>query len=374
MTYPRENIARLEPYTPGRQPTGAGIVKLNTNENPFPPAPQVLEAIRAVSGEALRRYPPPAAGPLREKIAELHRLEPEGVLVTHGGDELIRMAVTAFCRPRGGGEGGREGGGLGLTDPTYSLYPVIAAIQDTPVTAVPRAEDGALPPGVAEAWNRAGCRLGMIVNPHAPSGHQAGIEALGALAGAFQGVLMVDEAYVDFAEADALALLRGAGARENVLVLRSFSKGYALAGLRLGYGLASPPLIEALDKVRDSYNTGALELAAGLAALEARDEAAESWRFVRAERRRLAEALSARGWHVFPSAANFVLARPDPSGRAAADWHAHLAAGGIHVRYFDAPRLADKLRITIGRREENDALLAAIDQAPPAPPETPSSC
>lgn len=354
MLYERDNIHRLTPYIPGEQPQRADVVKLNTNENPYPPPQAVLDAIHGVSADQLRRYPPPRAQRFREVAASLHGVSPEQVIATNGGDELLRMAVTVFCDP-----GGR---GIGETYPTYSLYDVLAEIHGTSISQVPLGDDWSVPEDFAERLNERGCRLALLVNPHAPSGRREPIDKIERIARAFRGVVLIDEAYVDFATSDAVPLLDAARGLDNVLLLRTLSKGYSLAGLRFGYGLGHPRLIEALDKARDSYNTDILSQTAAIAALSARDEARESWCKVIAERTRLTDALRARGFTVPPSETNFVLATPPGSGPSAQEIYRALCDRAIFVRYWDAPRLADKLRITVGTPAQNDALLGALEE------------
>ncbi|MBI1337588.1 MAG: histidinol-phosphate transaminase [Phycisphaera sp.] len=365
MPYERPNIQRLTAYTPGEQPTATRLVKLNTNENPYPPCDAVMEAIRSVAAESLRRYPPPTAPKFRQAAAKLHGLEPDQVLATNGGDELLRMAVSVFCLP--GEMGGASRGGLGETYPTYSLYDVLADIHDTPAIKVPLNEDWSLPDPrkFAQAVIDAGCRLVMVVNPHAPSGRLEPPEVLRELAAALKGhaVLLIDEAYVNFAKRDAVELLREStrGELDNVLILRTLSKGYSLAGLRFGYGLGHPSLIAALDKARDSYNTDALAQAAALAAIQNTDEARKTWDKVIEQRAWLTDQLRQRGFTVAPSESNFVLAQPT-QGPGAKDLYQSLASLGVFVRYFDHDRLRDKLRITIGTPEQNTILLQELDR------------
>ncbi|MEX0886254.1 MAG: aminotransferase class I/II-fold pyridoxal phosphate-dependent enzyme [Phycisphaeraceae bacterium] len=364
MPYERENITRLSAYVPGEQPADARLVKLNTNENPYPPPEPVMQAIRGLAPDVLRRYPSPTAQPFRELAAEVHGVTPAQVIATNGGDELLRLAITVFCEPTGRGVG-QIGGGLGVAEPSYSLYPVLAAIHDTAVVRVALGDAFELPGDFADQLNDAGCRLAMVVSPHAPSGRAVAADELAAVARRFRGVLLIDEAYVDFADGDALGLVRdGDGGRlDNVLILRSLSKGYSLAGLRFGYGIGHPGLIAALDKARDSYNTDAVSQAAATAALRHRELAAAGWNKVRAERGRLAGALVDRGWRVLPSDANFLLAQPGAArqGGTAAEIYESLKRRGVYVRYFDQDRLRDRLRITVGTAEQNDALLAALD-------------
>lgn len=370
MAYERDNIRRLAPYVPGEQPADAGVVKLNTNENPYPPPPEVMQAVARVTADQLRRYPPPRAQRFRETAARVHGLESSRVIATRGGDELLRLAVTVFCEAA---RGPISGGGLGETDPTYSLYDVLAGIHDTPAMRVPLDDGWAVPDDFADRLNAADARLALLVNPHAPSGRLEPLDKLEALAREFKGVLLIDEAYVDFADANdggAIALLDPARGLDNVLLLRTLSKGYSLAGLRFGYGLGHPRLIEALDKARDSYNTDALAQAAAVAALENQPAARESWQKVIAERTRLTAALRTRGFTVPDSQSNFILATPPkpgpsedegPDPAAAASLYRALADRRIFVRYFDHPRLHDKLRITVGTPDQSDALLGALD-------------
>jgi len=373
MNYERDNIQRLDAYAPGEQPQIADVVKMNTNENPYPPAEAVLEAIRSIQGDQLRRYPPPLAGEFRKVAGALHNLDASQVIATNGGDELLRMAITALCTPgtwasnsveyeKASGKGGwfDKGGGLGQTQPTYSLYDVLANIHDTPVTNVALNDDWSIPDDFAAKLNDAGCRLAMVVNPHAPSGRLEPLATLEAIAQNFRGVLLIDEAYIDFAEHDALPLLDPSRELDNVLILGTLSKGYSLAGLRLGYGLGSANLIATLDKVRDSYNTDVISQAAAVAALGCSDVARANCEKVIAERDRLARALSDLGWSVSPSQSNFLLVKPGIDQPSAQTVFESLKQQAIFVRYFNQARLRDKLRITIGRKSQNDKLLAAL--------------
>jgi histidinol-phosphate aminotransferase len=357
MGYERQNIAAMHGYVPGKQPTSAGVTKLNTNENPYPPCQAVLDALAQVTPEALRRYPPPAADGFRDAAAELHGLSREHVVAVNGGDELLRLALTTFVDP------GRP---IGVLEPSYSLYPVLAAIHGSPVVSVDAATDWAPPADLARRMNDAGVPLTLLVNPHAPSGRLLGAKDVSAIAGELDGVLLLDEAYVDFVdpglEHDAVTLVRE---HDNLLILRTLSKGYSLAGLRFGYGLGDPSLIDPLLwKTRDSYNVDAVAQRLATAALHAREQAAESWARVRAERARVSAGLGERGFVVHPSQSNFVLADVPPGSDAGA-LHEGLEREGVLVRFFDAPRLDASLRITIGTPAENDRLFAALDRLLP---------
>ncbi|MEM9884081.1 MAG: histidinol-phosphate transaminase [Planctomycetota bacterium] len=365
----RDNIERLDAYVPGEQPgyrqtsggSGGGpgsVVKLNTNESPYPPSDAVLRAVRGLSAEALRLYPPADAAEFRVAAAEGHGLTPGHVIATNGGDELLRLLITVFCEP--------GIGGIGTTAPSYTLYPVLAAIQDTPLCVVDRLGDGfALPEDLAERWNGAGCRLAFLVNPHAPSGRLEPLDTVRALAEAFDGLLVVDEAYVDFAAHDALPLLRDE-ARSDIVILRSLSKGYGLAGLRFGYGLADPAIIATLDKARDSYNTDIVAQVAATAAVRDVGYARSTWRKVIDERARLTAELRRRGFAVPDSESNFVLAAVPSGGAARAEAiYRHCKTHGVLIRYFGSqPRLGDRLRITVGTPAQTDRLLGLIDSPP----------
>lgn len=370
MPTPRENIQNLTAYTPGEQLDTAVVTKLNTNENPYPPSPKVMDAVRNLSAEKLRVYPPPLAQPFREAAANLHGLDPSNIIATNGGDELLRLILTCYCEPGNAATKPNTseattaatsgtGAGIGVTDPTYSLYPVLAAIQDTSICAIERLASLELAPDTIDRWNDSACAVGMIVNPHAPTGRFESLDTLRQLAQGFRGLLLIDEAYINFAPSDAVQLVRDG--MENVILLRSLSKGYSLAGLRFGYGIAHADIIATLDKARDSYNTDAISQAAAVAAMTDQAYAADTWQKVIAQRDRLTHELRQRGFKVLDSQSNFVLCTP-PDKHAAADLYTGLKARNLLVRYFNAPRLDDKLRITVGTPEQVDKLLDAIDQ------------
>ena len=352
MALERKRIAEMHGYVPGKQPVSSDTIKLNTNENPYPPSPKVLQALSAIAPDALRRYPPPSADSLRARAAQVHGVASENVVATNGGDELLRLALTTFVEP---------GAPIGVVEPSYSLYPVLAQIHGSDVVRADAPPDYSLPPGLGPQMARAGVQLLLIVNPHAPSGQLVSARELGELAASFPGVLLVDEAYVDFVDpALGYDLVPLIAEHENLLLLRTFSKGYSLAGLRVGYGLGASSLIAPmLWKTRDSYNLDAIAQRLAETALAQRGYSAETWRKVRAERARVSEALRALGYDVPASQTNFVLAQV-PAGKDAPALLQQLEAGGVLVRYFAAPRLDRALRITIGTPEQNDRLLALL--------------
>lgn len=352
MSYERANIRRMAGYVYGEQPDDASVIKLNTNENPYPPSPRVARALAAFDAAALRRYPPAAADALRQAVARRCGLAVEQVVATNGGDEGLRLAVSTFVDP---------GAAFGTAEPSYSLYPVLANIQNCVVVGVPLGSDWLPPARFASAVNAAAATLTCLVNPHAPSGRLIDAAAIARLADALDGVLLVDEAYVDFVAPERGHDLTPLLARhDNLLLLRTLSKGYSLAGLRVGFLLGDAALIAPiLGKTRDSFNVNAIGQCLAMAAFADIDYARDCWRRVRAERQRLMSGLRTLGFTVPDSEANFVLAQAPPR-RSAAVLQQQLRERKVLVRYFDQPRLAECLRITVGAPADNDALLAAL--------------
>lgn len=344
MTYFRTNIDLMSAYVPGEQPPpGSKVIKLNTNENPYPPSPKALEVLRGITAESLRRYPDPISGAVRRSVGRVFSVPPEWVIPGNGSDELLAMIVKACCEP------GRP---MVYPMPTYVLYRTLARMQDCETIEVPFDDDYRLPLGrLIEARGA----LTIIASPNSPSGTVPTAEQLRELARNLKGVLAIDEAYVDFAEENALDLVREF---PNVIVLRTLSKGYSLAGLRLGFGIARPELMEGLFKVKDSYNVDAVACAVGAAAIDDQAHKEANAAKVKASRGKLASDLGSLGFRVWPSQANFLLVRP-PQGDAERLYHA-LKDRGILVRYFNQPQLEDKLRISIGTDEQNGVLIEVL--------------
>jgi histidinol-phosphate aminotransferase len=343
-SYFRPCIERMEGYVPGAQ-LGGDYLKLNANENPYPPSPRVLEALRNGANDILRLYPDAMATPLREKIAELHGLPVRHVLVGNGSDDLLTMIIRSFVG---------EGETIVAPRPTYPLYEVLVEIQGSAMRWVDFPEDFSLPSDLAQP----DARVTFLANPNSPSGTWIDPEDVAGLAEQVEGILVVDEAYVDFAETDCTGLL---GRFDNVIVLRSFSKSYSLAGLRIGYGLASESIITGMIKVKDSYNVNRAAVVAGVAALEDIEYMRANAAAIRAERARLSAALRDMGLFVYPSQSNFIAARcTKPTAR---DVAAALQENGILIRVFSDPILADWVRISLGTREQNDRVLAELAKA-----------
>lgn len=339
-----ENVRALKAYTPGEQPRDPGVIKLNTNENPYPPSPKVAEALRAFDPARLRLYPDPVFTAPRRRIAELHGCSPEQVFIGNGSDETLSLCTRAFVEP--------GTGGIGYFDPSYSLYPVLADIRGARRLPV------GLGPGFSWRMPEEGydASLFFLTNPNAPTGIRYEKGAIAAFCRGFRGVVVIDEAYADFADENCLdiALAPGNG---NTLVSRTFSKSYSLAGLRFGYLVGPEPLIAALYKIKDSYNMDALSQAAGLAALNDQAHMLANVAKIRATRARFTAALRGLGWRVCESQANFVFARP-PDGDAARVFAA-LRRIPILVRHFPGPATGEYLRISIGTDAQMDALLAS---------------
>ena len=348
------HVAAMSPYVPGEQPQGGGWVKLNTNENPYPPSLRALEAIRLAlvnDGAALRLYPSPDSAPLREAVARFHGCEAADVVAGNGSDDILNLLIRAYAGP------GRP---IGMLNPSYSLYPVLAAAQAADVVKVEVTD--ALGVDV-DAVAKCGAAIFFLTNPNAPLGVAFATDVVRAVAKAFPGLLVVDEAYAAFADDDCVALVREF---PNVVVTRTMSKAHALAGLRVGYALCPPSVAEVLHRVRDSYNVDRLAQVAAAAALDDREWLDVTVTRVRATRDRLAGALGKIGWQVNPAAGNFVLAAPVSTKRAASvETAAHcfefLRARKILVRRFPHHRLTEKsLRISVGTEQETDVFLQAV--------------
>jgi len=345
MSYFRPNIERMEGYVPGFQPKEPGYIKLNTNENPYPPSPRVMEVLRNAGPESLRKYPDPMAEKFRLGAAEVLGTRPERILCGNGSDDLLNIAIRSFCG---------QGDLLAFPSPTYSLYDALARIQGARVRAVQFPQDYSLPDELAHT----GARLTLLCNPNAPSGTAVPPEQVRRLASRVSGVLLVDEAYADFADANCLGLV---DEFDNVIITRSLSKSYSLAGMRFGFAVAAEPLIEGMAKVKDSYNVDALTVEAATAAIRDQEWFRRNVERVRATRLRLTEGLSRLGFLCWPSQTNFVLARV-PAGRDARQIYQQLFERRILVRYFDAPRLDDCLRISVGTDEQVEVLLNTLTE------------
>jgi len=353
----RPLVRRLHAYVPGEQPKIKGLIKLNTNENPYPPSPRVLAAVKAAVDGRLRLYPNPTAQALREKLAKLHGCAPENIIVGNGSDEVLALAVRAFVEPKQKAESRKQKATVQYFTPSYSLYPVLADIHGAAKNVVSLKPDFGLP-SVKELkrgkqWNFDAV-LTFVTTPNAPSGRGYKTPELEQLCRAQKGVVVLDEAYVDFANENALKL---ALKFPHVLVARTFSKAYSLCFQRVGYFVGHPELIAALDKIRDSYNVNGLGQIAAAATLDDLKHYRANFKKIISTREWLSRELTKLGFRVLPSQTNFILAQPPKF--PAKDWLQKLRDEKILVRWFSAPEVRDYLRITIGTRAEAQALVKA---------------
>ena len=330
------HVRKLEEYVPGEQPRAKSVVKLNTNENPYPPSPKCRAALRAFDYARLRRYPDPNCSELCAEIARLNGTTRERVFIGNGSDEILALAAKCFVE---------DDESIGSLDPSYSLYKTLAAIRNVKWTGLDVT---------------ASTSLFLLTNPNAPTGEFREPSEIAAFAKKFRGVVIVDEAYGDFARANCMSLAT-AEANRNLIAMRTFSKSYSLAGLRVGYCVGPRDLIRAMYKVKDSYNVDALAQTVALAAIRDQDWMRKNAAKVIRSRTRLSAALEKRGWDVLPSEANFVFARP-PAPAKAADIFARLRERNIFVRYFPGPKTGDRLRVTVGTEPEMKTLLKALDE------------
>jgi histidinol-phosphate aminotransferase len=363
----RPLVRELRAYVPGEQPKIKGLIKLNTNENPYPPSPKVLAAVKAAVDGRLRLYPNPTAQGLREKLAKLHGCQPENIIVGNGSDELLALATRAFVEPypKGGvprrlnlgSRRVRPSETVQYFTPSYSLYPVLADIHGAVKNALPLNPDFSLPSlrelKLGRVWDFHAA-LTFVTTPNAPSGRGYPTKELDELCRAQKGVVVLDEAYVDFADENAMAL---ALKHPHVIVARTFSKAYSLCFQRVGYFVGSRDLIAALHKIRDSYNVNGLGQVAAVAALGDLPYYRANFKKIITAREWLGRELTKLGFRVLPSRTNFILAWPPrfPAG----DWLQKLRDRRVLVRWFSAPAVKGYLRITVGTAAEAGALVKA---------------
>jgi histidinol-phosphate aminotransferase len=339
------HIARMTGYVPGEQPKDQPFIKLNTNENPYPPSPLVLERLREACDGNLRRYPDADAAEVTRRLSELFSLPADQILVGNGSDELLNTAMRCFVGP---------GDTVVYPTPTYPYYAKLIELQNATGLTIDFDDSFELPSGLAAA----GGKLTLVANPNSPSGTLVPTEQLADLAGTVQGLLLIDEAYVDFSDGGCLQLVEH---HPNVIVVRTMSKSFSLAGMRIGFCFASPEVTAGMRKAKEHYNVGSLAQVAAAAALDDVHTMHTNADRIRKTRSRLTQALGELGFYVWRSGANFVLARLP--GVAAAELYTGLRDRGILVRYYGEPRLRDCLRISVGTDEETDQLLTELGEA-----------
>ncbi|NJR51740.1 MAG: histidinol-phosphate transaminase [Leptolyngbyaceae cyanobacterium CSU_1_3] len=346
MSYFRSNVNAIAGYMPGEQPPpGTHIIKLNSNENPYPPSPKAIAALQAIAGEGLRRYPNPFGHEFRQAVSQVLDIPLDWVIVGNGSDDVLNVVIRACAEP------GRK---VVYPMPTYVLYCTLAAIQSAETVEIPYGENYELP---LEKLIEAQGAVTLIASPNSPSGHGVAIADLQQLAAHLSGILVIDEAYVDFAETNALALVKEFN---NVILIRTLSKGYSLAGLRLGFGIANPSLLSGLFKVKDSYNIDAIACAVGAAAILDQPYKNACADRIKTSRTRLTIDLKQLNFRVWDSQTNFLLVQPPQ--RNAEFLYQRLKSQNILVRYFNQPKLEDKLRITIGTNDQNLTLVEALTE------------
>ena len=330
-------------YVPGEQLNDPDIIKLNTNENPYPPSPRVFEAVTAaLTSNHLRKYPQPFGNTFRTAAGKVLGIDPDSILIGNGSDDVLTILTRAFVP---------EGGLIASPTPSYILYRSLAEIQGARFETVPFAPDWTLP----NPWPVHRANLTFVPNPNSPSGTMIRLPDIQNFAAEVRGPLVLDEAYADFAEWNGLSLV---GKVPNLIVTRSFSKYYALAGIRFGFAVAEPATVYELNKVKDSYNCDVLSLVAATAAIEDQAYYADCRSKIVATRGRLAAAMSEYGFRVTPSHANFVWCRR--SDRPVKPMYEALKSRKILVRYMNYPGYGDGLRISVGTDAEIDRLLGEL--------------
>jgi len=338
----RKSVEQLQAYVPGEQPQGGDLVKLNTNENPYPPSPRVAEVLARFNIDKLRTYPDPVSLRLRREIGRIHGCTEQQVFVGNGSDEVLALCTRAFVE---------NDGSIGYFEPSYSLYPVLADIRDVERRPVELDEDfrWMMPASFQSS-------LFFLANPNAPTGMSHPVGVIREFCATHRGVVVVDEAYVDFADENCVDI---ALRQSNVLVARTLSKSYSLAGLRLGYAVGDQRLIEALMKIKDSYNNCEFSQMVGLAAVADQEWMNTNVARIKTTRARLTSELRQRGFLVCSSQANFLWVKP--TSIDAESLFAQLRERRIFVRHFPGVRTKEYLRITVGTDCQIDRLLAAMD-------------
>ncbi len=343
----RKNIAEMTAYVPGFQPEESGWIKLNTNENPYPPSPRVIEAITAEmahGGENLRKYPDAGSREARRVAAELYGVDPSWVIMANGSDELLNNLIRAFA------DAGDE---IGYVHPSYSYYATLAEIQGAKIRTFGLTDDFQ----IADFPERYEGKIFFLTSPNAPLGCGFDNAHIAELAERCDGVLVVDEAYVDFTDISAMELVKK---YENIVVTRTFSKSYSLAGMRLGLAVARPEVIAALDKIRDHYHLDRLALVAATAALQDQAYLQATVARICATRDWFSAELRKLGYRVKPSQTNYIFAETSAGGGKKI--YDTLFAEKILVRYFSDPLLSHGVRISIGTREEMEKTLAVLSE------------
>ncbi|MBV6621799.1 MAG: histidinol-phosphate transaminase [Rivularia sp. (in: Bacteria)] len=340
----RTEVDEMTGYIPGEQPkSDSKIIKLNSNENPYPPSPKVKDVLQNFDWEWLRRYPDSSATDFRKAVSETLDVPRDWIIVGNGSDEVLNLVIRACT------DANRK---VVYPMPTYVLYRTLVEMQPAQTVEIDYPEDYKLP---IDKLVKVDGAVTFIATPNSPSGHVVPLEDLRELASRLSGVLVIDEAYCDFAANDALSVVKEF---DNVISIRTLSKGYSLAGIRLGFGIANPKLLSGLYKIKDSYNIDAIACAIGAAAMRDQNYKNRCAEKVGISRRKLSTDLEKLGFKVWDSQTNFLLTQP-PQGNAE-NIYLKLKEQGILIRYFKQEGLEDKLRIAVGTDEENKILVTAL--------------
>lgn len=339
----RECVRQTSGYLPGEQPQTEGYTKLNTNENPYPPPPAIFANIEQELSK-LRLYPDPVSLKLRQAAGQVFGISPENIMGGNGSDDILNIALRTFVNP---------GETVAFLDLTYSLYETLARVHGATVLQIPTDENFALtaPIDCPQA------KLIFLASPNPPVGQHLNRDYLEKTCAMASGIVLIDEAYVDFADSHHLDFLEK---YNNVIVSRTMSKSYSLAGIRVGFGMAATALIKQMNKVRDSYNLDRLAQTLATAAFDCQSDFQQIWQKVRQTRERLIQSLRELDFFVFNSEANFVFA--SPHWIPAVDLYDKLKQQRVLVRYFQHPRINNYVRISVGTDEEINRLLAAITE------------
>ena len=345
ISYFRPGIDAMEGYTPGEQPKSTDVIKLNTNENPFPPSPGVRQALLDFETGRLRRYPDPIASALLKEFAEMNGYGPENIIAGNGSDDLLTILTRCFTD---------ESRAMACFDPSYSLYPTLAKLQGARCIQIPLTDDFDLPDNALE--QAAGANLFFIARPNAPTGNSFAKAKIEAICAGFKGIVVIDEAYADFSRNTCMDFVKK---YSNVVISRTFSKSRSLAGLRFAFAVAHPKIIEGMMKMKDSYNVAMLTQTLAMASLLDMPYFEKCVAEIKANRAALAAGLKALGFEILPSETNFLFVRPPKNAKK---YFEDLKLQNIVVRYFPMERTCNYVRITVGSAEENAALLKATEE------------
>ncbi len=344
--YFRKNIEKMNGYVPGEQPQIKNIIKLNTNENPYPTAPNVEKVLKNINISDLKKYPDPLGNDLRDKIATLYNLQKDNVILGNGSDDILTIVMRAFAN---------ENDKIVCVAPSYSLYPILANIQNVQCKVIELNKDFSLPKNMLNSLSKA--KIFFLPRPNAPTGTTFPKEEIISLCKQFKGIILIDEAYADFAENNCIDLVEQF---DNVIISRTLSKSYSLAGIRLGFALAAPEIISGLMKVKDSYNISTLTQKIAIEAISNQSYLEKNIKKICDNRKFLSSSLKEVGFNVLPSETNFLFV--SPPNEDGEKYFEYLRKNNIIVRYFPETLTKKFVRISIGTKQEMVALINITKQ------------